>query len=86
MAQRKKRKRAPGAADRSMWKMSPERLEEHLKLRSRATRIPDKKKQQAKKACRNTRQAFGLCGPRRPSPAPIVSGVKVKLEVGTTTR
>lgn len=60
MAQRKKRKRAPGAADRSMWKMSPERLEEHLKLRSRATRIPDKKKQQAKKACRNTRQAFGL--------------------------
>ena len=60
MAQRKKRKRAPGAADRSMWKMSPERLEEHLKLRSRATRIPDKKKQQAKKACRNTRRAFGL--------------------------
>ena len=60
MAQRKKRTRAPGAADRSMWKMSPERLEEHLKLRSRATRSPDKKKQQAKKACRNTRQAFGL--------------------------
>ena len=81
MAQRKKKR-----ADRRMWKMSPERLEEHLKLRSRATRIPDKKKQQAKKACRNTRQAFGLCGPRRPSPAPIMSGVKVKLEVGTTTR
>ncbi|OFT58803.1 hypothetical protein [Corynebacterium sp. HMSC05E07] len=56
MAQRKKKKRA----DRSMWKMSPERLEEHLKLRSRATRIPDKKKEQSKKACRNTRQAFGL--------------------------
>ena len=57
MAQRKKKR-----ADRSMWKMSPERLEEHLKLRSRSTRIPDKKKQQAKKACRNTRQAFGLAG------------------------
>lgn len=55
MAQRKKER-----ADRSMWKMSPERLEEHLKLRNRATRIPDKKKQQSKKACRNTRQAFGL--------------------------
>ena len=81
MAQRKKKR-----ADRSMWKMSPERLEEHLKLRSRATRIPDKKKEQSRKACRNTRQAFGLCGPRRPSPAPIMSGVKVKLEVGTTTR
>lgn len=55
MAQRKKKR-----ADRSMWKMSPERLEEHLKLRSRATRIPDKKKEQSKKACRNTRRAFGL--------------------------
>ncbi|HCT9180685.1 TPA: hypothetical protein OUB66_001538 [Corynebacterium aurimucosum] len=55
MAQRKKKR-----ADRSMWKMSPERLEEHLKLRSRATRIPDKKKEQSRKACRNTRQAFGL--------------------------
>ena len=54
MAQRKKKR-----ADRSMWKMSPERLEEHLKLRSRATRIPDKKKEQSKKACRNTRRAFG---------------------------
>ncbi|MCG7230160.1 hypothetical protein [Corynebacterium minutissimum] len=82
MAKRKRSKRA----DRSMWKMSPERLEEHLKLRNRATQIPDKKKQQAKKACRNTRRAFGHCGPRRPSPAPIMSGVKVKLEVGTTTR
>lgn len=60
MAQRKKKR-----ADRSMWKMSPERLEEHLKLRARATRIPDKKKQQAKKACRNTRQAFGLGRGRR---------------------
>lgn len=55
MAQRKKKR-----ADRSMWKMSPERLEEHLKLRSRASRIPDKKKEQSKKACRNTRRAFGL--------------------------
>ena len=47
-------------ADRRMWKMSPERLQEHLKLRSRAARIPDKKKEQSKKACRNTRRAFGL--------------------------
>ena len=61
MAQRKKYTK-PGHADRSMWKMSPERLQEHLKLRSRATRIPDKKKQQAKKACRNTRRAFPLFG------------------------
>ena len=36
-------------ADRRMWKMSPERLQEHLKLRSRASRIPDKKKEQSKK-------------------------------------
>ncbi|ERS51088.1 hypothetical protein ABRP87_05695 [Corynebacterium sp. KPL2830] len=62
MAQRKKYTK-PGHADRSMWKMSPERLQEHLKLRSRATRIPDKKKQQAKKACRNTRRAFPLFNP-----------------------
>lgn len=41
-------------ADRRMWKMSPERLQEHLKLRSRASRIPDKKKEQSKKACRNS--------------------------------
>ena len=47
-------------ADRRMWKMSPERLQEHLKLRSRASRIPDKKKEQSKKACRNTRRAFPL--------------------------
>ncbi|MGP5592718.1 hypothetical protein [Corynebacterium flavescens] len=41
--------------------MSPERLEQHLQLRKRAVRIPDKKKQAEKKACRNTnRQAFGL--------------------------
>ena len=31
-------------ADRRMWKMSPERLQEHLKLRSRASRIPDKRR------------------------------------------
>ena len=47
-------------ADRRMWKMSPERLQEHLKLRSRASRIPDKKKEQSKKACRNPRRAFPL--------------------------
>ena len=49
-------------ADRRMWKMSPERLQEHLKLRSRASRIPDKKKEQSKKACRNSRRAFPLFG------------------------
>lgn len=47
--------------DRTMWAMSPERLEQHLQLRKRAARIPDKKKQADKKACRNTnRRAFGL--------------------------
>ena len=49
-------------ADRRMWKMSPERLQEHLKLRSRASRIPDKKKEQSKTACRNSRRAFPLFG------------------------
>ena len=49
-------------ADRRMWKMSPERLQEHLKLRSRASRIPDKKKEQSKKACRNSRRVFPLFG------------------------
>ncbi|MPV52756.1 hypothetical protein GCO27_06700 [Corynebacterium sp. zg331] len=38
--------------DRSAWKMSPERLREHLMLRTRARRIPDKKKQANKRACR----------------------------------
>lgn len=48
--------------DRSMWKMNPEQLQEHLVLRARATRIPDKKKLNSKKACRqhNQRQAFGF--------------------------
>ena len=49
-------------ADRRMWKMSPERLQEHLKLRSRASRVPDKKKEQSKKACRTSRRAFPLFG------------------------
>lgn len=48
------------ASDRSIWKMNPDQLQEHLKLRNRASRIPDKKKQQNKKACRGKRQAFGL--------------------------
>lgn len=38
--------------DRSVWKMSPERLQEHLKLKNRARRIPDKKKEHSKRACR----------------------------------
>jgi len=47
-------------ADRRMWKMSPERLEAHLQLRSRARRVPDKKKQASKKACRRGKwQALG---------------------------
>lgn len=51
-------------ADRRMWKMNPERLEAHLQLRNRARRVPDKKKQASKKACRRGKwQAFGLsCG------------------------
>lgn len=44
--------------DRRMWKMSPERLQEHLQLKNRARQIPDKKKQQNKRACRdNSRRA-----------------------------
>ena len=39
--------------DRRMWKMNPERLQEHLQLRNRARQIPDKKKQNNKRACRN---------------------------------
>ena len=76
MAQRKKKR-----ADRSMWKMSPERLEEHLKLRSRATRIPDKKKEQSRKACRNTRQAFGLSGVQKIVADFNYERWKLKLEV-----
>lgn len=38
--------------DRRMWKMSPERLQEHLQLKNRARQIPDKKKQNNKRACR----------------------------------
>ncbi|WP_081751587.1 DEAD/DEAH box helicase [Corynebacterium vitaeruminis] len=53
--------------DRSVWKMSPEQLQQHLMLRGRATRIPDKKKENAKKACRGHRQAFGRMG-ARPTP------------------
>lgn len=53
--------------DRSMWAMSPARLEQHLQLRQRAVRIPDKKKQADKKACRNTnRRAFGHSKAKRP--------------------
>lgn len=48
------------ASDRSIWKMNSEQLQEHLKLQRRARRIPDKKKQLNKKACRGKRQAFGL--------------------------
>ena len=50
-------------AARDMWKMSPERLQAHLMLRTRARTIPDKKKQQSKQACRRGKwQASGLVG------------------------
>ncbi|ADL11375.2 hypothetical protein [Corynebacterium pseudotuberculosis] len=46
--------------DRRMWKMSPERLEQHLQLKNRARTIPDKRKEKNKKACRRDGwQAFG---------------------------
>lgn len=38
--------------DRSAWKMDKESLRHHLLMENRARRIPDKKKQQAKQACR----------------------------------
>lgn len=55
-------------SDRSTWKMSPEQLQEHLKLRTRARRIPDKKKQHDRRACRNTRRAFPACRDRLLAP------------------
>ncbi|BAU95696.1 hypothetical protein N24_1434 [Corynebacterium suranareeae] len=49
--------------DRRMWKMNPERLQEHLQLKNRARQIPDKKKQQNKRACRdNSRRASRISG------------------------
>lgn len=46
--------------DRRMWKMNPERLQQHLQLKTRARQIPDKKKTASKKACRRGKwQAFG---------------------------
>lgn len=49
--------------DRRMWKMNPERLQEHLQLKNRARQIPDKKKQQNKRACRdNSRRASRIYG------------------------
>ncbi len=44
--------------DRRMWKMTPERLQEHLILKSRARRIPDKKKENNRRACRDARRAL----------------------------
>ncbi|AGG66677.1 hypothetical protein [Corynebacterium callunae] len=46
--------------DRSMWKMNPERLQEHLQLKNRARQIPDKKKESKKRACRVSRRALPL--------------------------
>ncbi|MDN5582759.1 MAG: hypothetical protein L0G55_09340 [Corynebacterium sp.] len=53
--------------------MDPEQLQEHLKLRTRARRIPDKKKQNERRACRNTRRALpasvtACAEPRLPGP------------------
>lgn len=43
--------------------MSPEQLQQHLLLKTRARTIPDKKKQNDRRACRNSRQALrGLRG------------------------
>lgn len=38
--------------------MSPEELQQHLLLKTRARTIPDKKKQNDRRACRNSRQAL----------------------------
>ncbi|MDR7353976.1 hypothetical protein CFELI_12850 [Corynebacterium felinum] len=47
--------------DRRMWKMNPDRLQEHLVLKGRARTIPDKRKKANKEACRRGKwQAFGL--------------------------
>ena len=54
MAARKRRRKRNQDWDPSLFAMSPERLEEHLKLRTRARRIPDKKKQANKMACRRS--------------------------------
>ena len=54
MAARKRRRKHNQDWDPSLFAMSPERLEEHLKLRTRARRIPDKKKQANKMACRRS--------------------------------
>lgn len=42
--------------DRSAWKMDAESLRNHLLMKNRARRIPDKKKQRAKRACRKKYQ------------------------------
>lgn len=55
-------------SDHANWKMSPEQLQEHLKLRTRARRIPDKKKQYDRRACRNTRRALPACRDRLLAP------------------
>ena len=51
-------------------KMGPEELQEHLKLKSRARTIPDKKKKNDRRACRNSRQALRGFRVRHPSRAP----------------
>ena len=58
MAARKRRRKRNQDWDPSLFAMSPERLEEHLKLRTRARRIPDKKKQ-TKWPVAARRQAIG---------------------------
>ncbi len=42
--------------DRRMWKMNPEQLQEHLKLKNRARQFKDKKKHNSKRACRDFSQ------------------------------
>lgn len=57
MAQ-KKRRAGTSRTDVGNPKMGPEELQEHLKLKTRARRIPDKKKLNDRRACRNTRRAL----------------------------
>jgi hypothetical protein len=38
--------------------MTPEQLQQHLLLKTRARTVPDKKKQNDRRACRNSRQAL----------------------------
>ncbi|WP_394288487.1 hypothetical protein, partial [Corynebacterium variabile] len=61
MAPKKRTPSTAGATRPGTWKMSPEQLQQHLLLKNRARTIPDKKKQNDRRACRNSRQALRGC-------------------------